>query len=54
MAYQETNNTLNELTLTAEEVVEQRDQQVERARLKKSGALKKIAKKILTKPAGEV
>jgi len=54
MAYQETNNTLTELTITAEEAVEFRDQGVEHARLRKSGALKKAAQKVLAKPTGEV
>lgn len=47
MAYQETNTALTEITITAEEAVEFRDQSVEHKRLRKSGKLKKTAEKII-------
>jgi len=53
--YQETNDLLNESLLTPEEAVEKHEQLLDHSRLKKAGALKKIAKKIRAKPpAGEV
>lgn len=49
MAYQETNNSLADLTLTPEELTARKAGLLERAQLRKSGALKEIAKKIKAK-----
>jgi len=52
MHYQEMNQILNELELTTEEVAARKEAELERARLQDAGTFKKIAKKILSKPAG--
>ena len=49
MAYQETNEILNEEHMTAEDRIAQKAALLERDRLKRSGAMKKIAQKILNK-----
>ncbi len=51
MAYQETNNLLNEQHLTPEEIAAYRDAQLEHRALRDSGALKRAADRVRSKPA---